>query len=407
MSSLNPNLAVRAIVATPRLVTLSSLPAFSKATDAEQLLALFLSRASKLTASAYRCDLETFAAWMKRKTMAEAVAVLIAADQGQVNRLAMAFMVQQQRGGKSPQTINRRLACLKSLCKMGRLVGIIATSIEVPRVRAETYRDTSGPPLEHVRAIIADLERRTGPGEYQGSRYDFRVMVEKELQRIGPAAFERAARCSDTRLYIAQSMPVGIHCARRLAVYFKTDLEAHKVMVTLAVEQDTKAIRDLGLVRLLFNQGLRCHEIVGADLMHFDRPRNRLSILGKQRSCREWIGLSDKTVAALERWLTIRGQDGGPLFPTMRRGPGGQTSLPKPFRRMDRNDIHRMLKRRYGLRPHGLRHAAITQALEASNGNLAMVQRFSRHKNPQTLMIYDDARKQTSREIGNLLDQTA
>lgn len=43
-------------------------------------------------------------------------------------------------------------------------------------------------------------------------------------------------------------------------------------------------------------------------------------------------------------------------------------------------------------RPHGLRHAAITAALDLT-GDLRAMQRFSRHRNPAILMAYDDARQ--------------
>jgi integrase/recombinase XerC len=43
--------------------------------------------------------------------------------------------------------------------------------------------------------------------------------------------------------------------------------------------------------------------------------------------------------------------------------------------------------------PHGLRHTAITELLEATDSDVRMAQRFARHSNPATTMIYDDNRK--------------
>jgi len=61
--------------------------------------------------------------------------------------------------------------------------------------------------------------------------------------------------------------------------------------------------------------------------------------------------------------------------------------------------------RGYGLgRPHGLRHSAITAALEATNGNIDEVMRFSRHKDPKVLMTYDDNRKDVAGDIGGKID---
>ena len=49
----------------------------------------------------------------------------------------------------------------------------------------------------------------------------------------------------------------------------------------------------------------------------------------------------------------------------------------------------------YGIKPHGLRHSAITQALTITNGDTTRVMRFSRHKNIlAAVMIYDEDRRQ-------------
>jgi integrase/recombinase XerC len=65
-------------------------------------------------------------------------------------------------------------------------------------------------------------------------------------------------------------------------------------------------------------------------------------------------------------------------------------------------DVVRATAKRAGVgvvRPHGLRHSGITRALDVTNGNLRAVQQFSRHKNVNTLMIYDDNRRDYFGEI--------
>jgi integrase/recombinase XerC len=67
------------------------------------------------------------------------------------------------------------------------------------------------------------------------------------------------------------------------------------------------------------------------------------------------------------------------------------------------------LGRRAGLprpaRPHGLRHQGITRALDLFSGDVRKVQKFSRHATLETLLIYDDARRddagQIARALGN------
>jgi integrase/recombinase XerC len=50
-------------------------------------------------------------------------------------------------------------------------------------------------------------------------------------------------------------------------------------------------------------------------------------------------------------------------------------------------------------RPHGVRHAAITEFLRVSNGNVRAAQRFSRHANLATLQVYDDNRTNIGAEF--------
>ncbi|MEN9566046.1 MAG: hypothetical protein RLZZ69_1242 [Cyanobacteriota bacterium] len=54
--------------------------------------------------------------------------------------------------------------------------------------------------------------------------------------------------------------------------------------------------------------------------------------------------------------------------------------------------------------PHRIRHGSITAALDATNGNLRKVQKLSRHKDINTVMIYDDNRINYQDEITQLLD---
>jgi integrase/recombinase XerC len=48
-------------------------------------------------------------------------------------------------------------------------------------------------------------------------------------------------------------------------------------------------------------------------------------------------------------------------------------------------------------RPHGLRHASITAALDTSNGDVRAA--HARHANPQTTLRYDDNRQDLAGKI--------
>ena len=54
--------------------------------------------------------------------------------------------------------------------------------------------------------------------------------------------------------------------------------------------------------------------------------------------------------------------------------------------------------------PHRVRHSSITAALDATGGDVRKVQKLSRHSNLNTLMIYDDNRRNHQGEVSDLLD---
>jgi integrase/recombinase XerC len=82
----------------------------------------------------------------------------------------------------------------------------------------------------------------------------------------------------------------------------------------------TQALRDLALVRLLFDLGLRRGEAVGLDVADLDLPGGRLSLIGKHRNQAEWLTVPDPTQSALEDWPRVCGLEAGPVFIRLDRG---------------------------------------------------------------------------------------
>ena len=54
--------------------------------------------------------------------------------------------------------------------------------------------------------------------------------------------------------------------------------------------------------------------------------------------------------------------------------------------------------------PHRLRHSSITAFLDASGGNLRAAQALSRHRNQNTLNLYDDNRRQEQKGASGMLE---
>ena len=68
--------------------------------------------------------------------------------------------------------------------------------------------------------------------------------------------------------------------------------------------------------------------------------------------------------------------------------------------------IVRALGEQAGLkvRPHGLRHTAITAALDAFNGDYRKTRAFSRHASLDTVRRYDDNRADHAGQVAQALD---
>jgi integrase/recombinase XerC len=162
-----------------------------------------------------------------------------------------------------------------------------------------------------------------------------------------------------------------------------------------------KDLRDRAIIRLLTDLALRRGEVVGIDVDDVDLVGATVAVLGKGRHGKTEITLPEPTKAALAAWLAARAPGPGALFVNfVRGGARGRltgASLARIVRRIGASAGIECL------RPHALRHAAITQALDVTHGDIRAVQRFSRHADPRTLLLYDDARRDGAGEVAKLV----
>lgn len=168
-----------------------------------------------------------------------------------------------------------------------------------------------------------------------------------------------------------------------------------KVLHGLAQSGGAKAKRDTAILRLLHDLGLRRGEVVSLDLAHVSLGRGTVSVLGKGRAGRVSLTLPNETKAALSAWIEARGSAPGPLFTNFDRAKKG--------RRLTGMSVYR-LTQGLGLgRPHGVRHLAITEALDLMDGDVRKVQRFSRHRDLRVLNVYDDNRQDLAGEVARIV----
>lgn len=174
----------------------------------------------------------------------------------------------------------------------------------------------------------------------------------------------------------------------------------------LKIDRNTiKGKRDFAILRLLWDNALRRNEVVSANIGDFDPELRSLQILGKGRgSQKSLISLSLGTANAIQDWLSqIKTKNcDRPLFHSLDPVNHGH--------RLTGTAIYQIvdqLARDSGIAkkmsPHRIRHSAITAALDATNGNVRKVQKLSRHKKLDTLMLYDDNRTNMQGEVSSLL----
>jgi integrase/recombinase XerC len=164
--------------------------------------------------------------------------------------------------------------------------------------------------------------------------------------------------------------------------------------------------RDYALLRLLWGNALRRNEVSQLNVSDFDPDNRTLRILGKGRGTQaEMIDLGEATVNAISYWLDARGHAStdDPLFTSLDFFSSGHRLTGDGLRKI----VARLCKKagiKKPMSPHRIRHSAITAALDATDGNVRKVQKLSRHRQLDTLMVYDDNRGRDQAEMTDLLD---
>ena len=201
--------------------------------------------------------------------------------------------------------------------------------------------------------------------------------VLREAWRLGLVADEDYHRAADVRDIKAEQLPAG-----RVA--------GHSELVALfgacKADPSPAGARDAALLAVLFGCGLRRSEAVALDTADVD-PDGRLRVrVGKGRKERE-LHLVNGSLAAVRRWLEVRGDHAGALF--VRIGKGGRIT----GERLTTQAVRYILADRgvgagVTLRPHDARRTFVTMLLDAGVDVLT-VQRLAGHANPATTARYD------------------
>ena len=299
------------------------------------------------------------------------------ASRGRCFATASAFKTKLMESGAANATVNRHLAALRAFvehCGPSGL-GVVEWALKIGDLPSKPYRDTHGPGLERVRRMF------------------------------------EAANASPT------------------------------------------PERDRALMAVLFGLALRRGEVAQLGVEDFDAGRGVLMVQGKgQGGQKVVVRAPPEVVEAVSAWVAVRGGSPGALFLRARplpvqaakKGPpapaavlsedwaarlaqmipgwtpgewvqvGGEAPAESQAPRVALVYRGRLstraiasvvakLARAAGatskVRPHGLRHTAITEALKATGGDLTKTRDFSRHKDIRTVGIYNDNRENHGLEV--------
>jgi len=257
----------------------------------------------------------------------------------------------------------------------------------------------------------AQILMASGPGEANGLSRDYKA--ELIGRGLSPATVNRRLSTLRALVKVARTLGLvtwGLEVENVRAVSYRDTrgpgLHGYRALLDAAGKIDgAKGARDVALLHLLFDLGLRRGEVVSLDMVDLDLTAGTLSILGKGRTQKESLTIPVETKKLLTEWLRIRGNDHGPLFTNLDPGHKERTRLTGD----GLYKLVRYLGKLAGIRtrPHGIRHAAITEALDLTRGDLRAVARFSRHKKIDTLVIYDDHRADLAGKVAQMVATSA
>ena len=134
--------------------------------DAQILLDSFLSRKSERTIAAYRRHLDDFRRYLGAESVTQAARIFLS-EHGKANAISLNYRQRLIEKGLQSTTINRRLAALRSMSQMAKLLGMIPWTLQIKNQKVEAYRDTRGPGLDAFKKLLALTEAR---GDSKGIR---------------------------------------------------------------------------------------------------------------------------------------------------------------------------------------------------------------------------------------------
>jgi integrase/recombinase XerC len=293
-----------------------------------------------------------------------------------------------------------------------RLVAAFLAGRSAQTLRAYRYDLTDFAAFCGASGIAAAAAQLLAGGHGRANETALRFRQQLQARGLAPATINRRLAAIRSLVKLARTLGLvawvleveGVRAEAYRDTRGPGPAGVRKLLEALAGRQDTKAVRNRALLRLLYDLGLRRAEVVGLDVEDVDLAAGTVAVLGKGRTQKVNLTLPPATRGALAAWVSVRGVPSGPLFTALDRASRGRR-----LTGMGLYLVVRQLGEVVGLRvrPHGLRHAAITRALDLTGGDIRSVQKFSRHKDVRLLQRYDDNRQDLGGAVARRLAEDA
>lgn len=159
----------------PPVLTLAA----GRAHTAATILKAWREGKTENTVRSYGHDLEDFALYVSRAlgvspvlSVEAALTTLFRQSAPSAHEIALGFRGYLQSVHMAPATINRHLAALRSLTKLGRMLGMMSWYLEVPDLTVEKRRATAGPTIAEIRQMLDATS-----GDTEAETRDYAIVV--------------------------------------------------------------------------------------------------------------------------------------------------------------------------------------------------------------------------------------
>lgn len=288
-------------------------------------------------------------------------------------------------------TLTTRAAALTTGANISAIVEAFANSQDVKNSSRELYTRT-------VAGFFGWVEE-TGRAVGSLTLADL-LAFKNELLAGGKSSLTVASYCNSVRRFydwteankIYPNIGKGLHAPKRKQAFRKQPLTVPQVGELLKYEHAEQSPRDYAIINLLVRTGLRCVEVVRANVgdITYKGGQRVLMVQGKGRDEKDnFVILTDAAYYPIREYLNTRAglTENAPLFASnSNRNTGGRLTT-RAVSMIAKNGLKNVGLDNRVFTAHSLRHTAAVNILRAG-GSLEQVQFALRHTNPATTQIY-------------------